>query len=321
MYTFNIPFLIKCFKDKCGEPDSEKHLIKYLTFLINYKSKYNSYSENHHILPRAIFEEYIKDKRNIIKLLYSDHIKAHEILVYAYTTRQNLRTLNFMTNDTIKNSELLSIAAKKGWVNFKKDHNAYLKWKRDRSNYMKTLSSVEQRRRVNIFWDNLNEIEYNKICLINKNNWTDELKRKKSKQMSEYFKNNPSEATRRNKIRWNNISDSEKQAFKDKMNNVNNDLQKKQKASVAIKKKWRDPEFKQKMSNRKTSKRLVVAIDPNGNIIERYGLTKMIEEFDFSPYLVRLFNNTNKQVVSINTKNKQVLNTIGWIFKYKKYKH
>lgn len=162
--------------------------------------------------------------------------------------------------------------------------------------------------------------EYNKRCQINKNNWTEERKQIKSKQMKDYFKNNPDEMTERSKKMWSSMSSEKRKEFKDKMNIVNNDLNKRNKASKSIKEKWKDPSFKNKMKNRKTSSREVIAISPFGEIIKRDGIIEILEEFDFNIRLMHQFRNTNKPVESKNVKNKKnISNTIGWKFYYKRY--
>lgn len=50
-----------------------------------------------------------------------------------------------------KNSEEVSNAAKKGWINLKNDKDKYEKCRKKKYNNMKTISSEEQRRRANIF--------------------------------------------------------------------------------------------------------------------------------------------------------------------------
>ena len=319
MLELDINSFISIFKNKLGNPDSESHLIQYLEFLLNYNNMIDCYCENHHILPRAQFKEYVNIKNNMVKLAYVDHIKAHELLAAAYANRTNLRTLNYMKSDMAKNSELISLAAKKGWATLKSDKEKYDKFKKSRSKYMKELSDAERSRRANKYWKNITDADREKRCKINGDNWTDELKARKSKQMREYFKNNPSEASKRLKTRYDNMSDSDFQILRDKMSIVNKDLIKREKAGIAIKKLWQDDNFKKKMKTRKTTKRTIIAIDPNGKVFERYGLIEMVAEFDFSPYLVRKFNNTGNKVVSTNSKNKQVQNTIGWTFNFKSY--
>lgn len=151
--------------------------------------------------------------------------------------------------------------------------------------------------------------EYNKRCQINKNNWTEERKQIKSKQMKDYFKNNPDEMTERSKKMWSSMSSEKRKEFKDKMNIVNNDLNKRNKASKSIKEKWKDPSFKNKMKNRKTSSREVIAISPFGEIIKRDGIIEILEEFDFNIRLMHQFRNTNKPVESKNVKNKKIYPT------------
>ena len=63
-----------------------------------------------------------------------------------------------------KNSEEISNAAKKGWIKLKEDDEKYRKWLDSRSNYMKELSTEEQRRRANIFWENISEDDYKHAC-------------------------------------------------------------------------------------------------------------------------------------------------------------
>jgi hypothetical protein len=251
----------------------------------------------------------------MLALEYKDHIHAHELLFKAYNIRKNQRPLQFMKSQMSKDSKLISNASKKGWVNLKNDYDAYSKWRKSKSDNMKSLSSDEQGRRSKKGWDNLTKLEYENRCRINKDNWTEERKLNKSKQMSEYFKNNPDEISARNKKRWDNISDNDLEAFKTKMNDVNADPDKRRRAGETIRNKWKDPKFIEKMKSRKVHVDIYEAISPNGKTFKREGMIAMINEFDFSPYLVRKFKNTGDIVTSTNTKNKQVLNTIGWEFK------
>lgn len=317
----NVNEFVKLFKEKCGRPDSRRHLLQYLRFLLSYtKNITNEYCEKHHILPRSIFKEYVNCDFNIVNLTYSDHIYAHELLVRAYTNRRNLRTLNFMKNETIKNSNLISIAAKKGWRTLKADKQKYEKFINDRSKYMRELSRTEQSRRAQLFWKNMTDEEYIARCQKMKNIWTYDLKNKKSIQMREYLKQHPGEISKRLYKRYSTMPTNQKKIFIEKMNIVNKDIDKRKKASASIKALWQNPSFKNKMKNRKTSKRTITATSPAGITYERYGLIEMITEFNFSSYLVRKFNNTGKPVISTNTKNKQVQNTIGWTFAFNTYK-
>lgn len=314
--------IIKIMLDTIGEPDSFEFLNDYLDFTLEYSRVYcdTEYSENHHILPRSMFKSYEHESWNIVKLIYADHIFAHELLANAYINRSTLRPLNFMKSNIDKDSKLISKAAKKGWNKLKNDPVKYKKWCDTRSNYMKSLSSKEQSRRSKKGWDNLSNFDYINRCLINKNNWTEDRKAKKSAQMIEYFKNNPNEMFNRSTKMWNNMDPIKKKQFNNKMNLINKDINKRNKASNSLKEKWKDLDFKKKMNTRKSSKRKILAISPTGETIEFNGLDSMIKQYGFNRNLIDKYRNTGKPVESKNVKNKEsIANTIGWKFNYIKY--
>jgi hypothetical protein len=260
-------------------------------------------------LPVAQFEQYQKSEWNIIYLKYEDHIRAHELLFFAYPTRKNQRTLNFMKSDIVKNSKLVSIASIKGWQNLKNNKEKYQKWLNKRINYMKNNSSELQSKRARHGWNTPEK--YEKRSEINKENWTPELRDWKSKSMSQYFKDNPQEIAERNQKRWDNMSQEKREQFNNKMKIVNSDPKKRAATGDKIRQKWLDPEFKSKMKNRVLYTLSFTLISPSGEIYERDGFHKMIDEFKFSPYLVNKFKNTNTPVKT-SAKNKEALNTIGW---------
>ena len=134
------------FIDALGVPDDDNKLIEYLTFVVNYSTTEEDieYSEKHHILPRAIFKQYVNDSWNIVDLAYPDHVFAHELLAQAYKIRKFIRTLNFMNSKLSKNPEILSIASKKGWINLKNNKEAYEKWRENKILQMSQLSSKDQ---------------------------------------------------------------------------------------------------------------------------------------------------------------------------------
>lgn len=303
-----------------GEPDSIEFLNEYLDFTLNYVSTCDGYSENHHILPRSLFKDYKNDSWNIVNLLYSDHVFSHELLANAYINRATLRPLNFMKSQTSKNTELISKAAKKGWIKLKNNPVKYKKFCDDRSEHIKSLSSIERSRRSQLMWDNLTESQYIERCISNKNSWTSDRRNIKSKQMTEYFKNNPNEMSNRSSKMWDNMNPIDKQRFNNTMNIVNKDPIKRASASESIKQKWKDPAFRENMNNRKTSNRKVIAISPSGNIHEFNGLGLMVKTHNFNRGLINKFRNSGKPVISNNVKNKEsVANTIGWKFNYTKY--
>jgi hypothetical protein len=300
-----------------GFPDSPLHLEEYIDFLLNYTYDNESYSEVHHILPRSKYPEYITESWNMIRLKYEDHIKAHEILFKAYNNRAYQRTLNFMNSKVYKDSDLVSAAAKKGWETLKNDKEKYDSFCKKRSESMKKLSSEEQGRRSKKGWDNLSEEQYEKRCEINKENWTDELKLIKSEQMKEYFKNNPNVASERGIKRYENMSEEERISFKNKMNDVNKDPAKREKAGSTIKKHWQDPEFIEKMRNRKKKPGdKYEIIDRDGNILYREGLHAIVNEFNFNITLIRQFANTGlpAQQLTSRKKSQAAINTEGYKF-------
>jgi len=221
-----------------------------------------------------------------------------------------------MKSGIAKNSKLISIAAKRGWKNLRNNKEKYKKFCENRSRHMKSLTSKEQGRRSKKGWDKLSNKEYNKRCKINKLNWTDDLKLEKSKQMKDYFKNNPTEATRRVILQHSNKTIQEKEEFKKKMDLINKDPKKRKLASKLIKLKWKDPEFISKMKNRKSPAKEYMLISPTGEVFYRFGLRKFIEEFNFNETLVRKFINTKLKVKKETTKklNKKTISTLDWEF-------
>jgi hypothetical protein len=311
---------IEIITSKLGEPDSLGFLKEYLEFTLNYSNTSNKYSENHHILPKSQFPEYLNEKWNIVNLVYEDHVFAHELLFLAYNNRSNHRPLQFMRSQISKDSKLISKSSKKGWISLKSNVDKYSKWIEGRSKYMKSLSFEERSRRSKLAWVSLTDSEYFKRCEINSKNWTKSRKKEKSNQMIEYFKNNPDEMSNRSKRMWDNMDPTKKEEFISKMTLVNQDINKRNNAGKSIKNRWKDPNFREKMMDRKTSKRKITAISPNGEVIEFDGLMSMIEQYGFNRQLVNKYRNTGKPVESKNVKNKKsIANTIGWKFNYTKY--
>ena len=88
---------------------------------------------------------------------------------------------------------------------------------------MKTLSSDEQRRRANIFWDNISDDEYLNFSQKMKDYWTEEKRIEKSKQMSEHY-SNPENIIKKSiegKKRWSSMSVEKREKFNKTMNIVN----------------------------------------------------------------------------------------------------
>jgi len=301
-----------------GTPNSNESLIEYIEFVLNNMYDGEEYSEVHHILPRSRYIKHVNDSWNLVRLKYLDHIKAHELLFKAYNIREYQRTLNFMNSEVAKDSKLISNASKKGWLNLKENKKKYDEFCEKRRKYMSSLSEEEQSRRSKLGWDKLDEDGYKKRCQINKENWTDALKKNKSIQMKEFFKNNPDESKKRGQSRWNSISEEKRSEFIKKMDSVNKDPIKRAFAGKIIKEKWQDPDFIEKMKNRKKNPGDVYElISPTGEVLNREGLHKIVNEFNFNISLIRKFSNTNQPVTLPSNKkiiNEKTANTIGWIF-------
>lgn len=305
------------FINTLGVPDDADKLTEYLLFVVNYSvvKETVEYSEKHHILPRAVFKQYINDSWNIVDLVYTDHVFAHELLAQAYKIRKFIRTLNFMNSELSKNSEVLSIAAKKGWINLKNNKEVYERWREGRIFQMGQLSSEDQSNRSIKAWTKIKNDpdKYANRCKQNRENWTPALKLEKSKQMKEYFKNNPTESSKRGMKRWSSVNIEYKKKFGESVKKSLSNPIVKDKISSKLKDKWKDQAFINKMKLRKTSKQSYQLISPTGEIFNRTGSAEILNEFDFSPSLFRKFTNLNKPVESVYLKNKQVQNTIGWV--------
>lgn len=67
------------------------------------------YSENHHILPRSLYPEYVSEPDNIIRLRFTDHIKAHELL-FRFTRHSSMfNAYNFMKGRDISTNVLFEM--------------------------------------------------------------------------------------------------------------------------------------------------------------------------------------------------------------------
>jgi len=196
------------------------------------------YSEKHHILPRSTFPEYENEEWNIIELDYEDHKLSHLWIFKAINIRKYQRPLNWMMN-YYKNSEETSNAAKKGWVKLKKDKEKYNNWRKGKSDMMKEFRNSEkykeyminysnnnkyfdnrysseiQRKRINIFWENISDDDYEKFCKKMKSCWTEEKRLEKSNQMNEYYSNpdNVEKKRKETKDRWDNLDDDYRRNF------------------------------------------------------------------------------------------------------------
>lgn len=299
MLDFN--FIKNQFISKHNVIDNEEYLNKYINFLLSYNEKINEndYTEKHHILPVCFFPEYKNEIWNIIKIKYDDHKNVHLWLFKAINIRAYYRTLNWMVKD-YKNSKELSLASKRGWIKLKENIEKFNEFKLKRSNHMKTLSSKEQSRRANIFWKNITDKKYIEFCDKMKNYWTDEKKIEKSIQMNEYY-SNPNNIIKKQKEtqeRWNLMSNDDRLKFKEKMNIINKDKLKKQKAGNKIKELWNDPIYLEKMKNRKNRSGIKhkIILSNNEELIFNT-MTELEKYFSFSCHLIRKYRDKDIKIL------------------------
>jgi hypothetical protein len=311
----NYDFIKEEFIKKHLVIDNDIYLDKYISFLINYKIKENvEYTEKHHILPRCTFPKYENEKWNIVEIEYEDHKLSHLLLFKAINIRHYQRPLNWMMN-YYKNTEEISKAAKKGWENLKNDDIKYNNWKIKRSNYMKNLSSDEQRRRCNYFWENITDDEYLEFCSKMKNYWTEEKRIEKSNNMKEYY-SNPNNKIRKSvesKNRWNSVSVEYRETFRNKMTKINKEENKRKVAGDKIKELWKDSEYLTKMKNRRKKQGVKLKlINTSGEEIVFDDMKSFINEYNFSAHLIRKYRDTKNKISEkdLNEKNITLLNCI-----------
>ena len=229
---------------------------------------------------------------------YKDHVEAHLYLFKSINIRKYQRPLNWMLNQ-YKNREEISNASKKGWDNLKKDKDRYNLFCLKRSNYMKTLSSEEQTRRANIFWDNITDEEYTIFSNKMKEYWTEEKRIQKSKQMNEHYSNPENIEKKRieGQKRWDSMSTEDRDNFTIKMTSINKDEEKRRIAGDKIKNLWQDEEYLEKMKNRPHRKGTsILIINPNGEETLVETMRDMERIYGFSSHLVRKYRDADLEI-------------------------
>jgi hypothetical protein len=170
---------------------------------------------------------------------------------------------------------------------------------------MKNLTSKEQRRRANIFWKNITDDEYINFCNKMKSYWTEEKKKDKSKQMNEYYSNpkNRMKKSIEGQERWDSMSDEKRREFKEKMDIVNKDDNKRRVAGNKIRELWKSDGYLEKMKNRnhKPCVKLKV-IKPNGDEVIYKSMKDMINKHDISAYLIRKHKDTGVKIINSDLK-------------------
>jgi len=280
--------------------DSQYYLNKYINFLLDYGviTEDNIYVEKHHILPVSSFPDFKNEQWNIVKLKYDDHKLVHLWLFKSINIRKYQRPLNWMVS-YYKNSEEISNAAKRGWDKLKRNKKKYNDFCRKRSIYMKKLSSEEQKRRIDKFWNNISDEKYINFCNKMKSYWTDEKKKLKSKEMNKYYSNpdNINKKSIETLEHWNSMNKDKRKKFKDKMTIINKDKDKRKKSGEKIKELWNNDDYLDKMKNRKHKPGIKLKlIKPNGYEIIYKNMKDMTIKTNFSPFLIRKYRDTGIKI-------------------------
>jgi hypothetical protein len=212
-----------------------------------------------------------------------------------------------------KNKKETSNSAKKGWANLKNNEVKYNKWRKCKSESMKLLSSEEQTRRANIYWNNITDEDYIKFCEKIKSYWTEDKRIEKSKQMNEYYFNtdNVEKKRKETKDRWDSLDDEYRNKFKEKMSFINKNENKRLDAGNKIREIWKTPEYLEKMKGRKKRSGLKIRIVKNNGEIEIYeNMEDIVRKYNFSTHLIRKYRDTNKIVLEKHLNNKNI-NLLG----------
>jgi hypothetical protein len=291
-------FIKKKFEEKHSEINDYEYLEKYINFLISYDLSTNSqidYNEKHHILPRSTFPEYKDEDWNIIELSYEDHRLVHLWIFKSINTRKYQRPLNWMMNQ-YKNSEEVSNSAKLGWISLKNNKDKYKEWCNKKSNSMKKISSEEQRRRANIFWTNISDERYLDFCKEMKNYWTEERKLQKSTEMKNFYSHeeNVKKKSQESKKIWELRNDEFRENFRNKMDEINKNEDKRKDAGEKIKNIWKTEDYLKKMKSRKHREGTKIKLISNNGIETIYDTMQEFSNiYNFSLHLIRKYRNTN----------------------------
>lgn len=248
--------IINRFIEVLGDPISVEALEDYVNTCIELHNQYQTEFHGHHILPKALFPEHIKDSWNIVNLTPYNHCRVHHKLILAYSRYEFIRPLNQMKPISEEEEKALkearSEAAKQYWIELRKDPEAYDARRKNRSDWMKEnyvpgtkfyddmIEALQIRYADNIvkdkisatmqeWWDSRTEEEMYQISEKRKNQWTDEMRDKLIAHLDARY------------------ADEEFMiAFRAKMTIVNADPEKRESASKSMKLRWEDEEYRTK---------------------------------------------------------------------------
>jgi len=230
-----------------GEPTNRKLLLQYISFCKNSCTNIGNKIEKHHIVPKSVCREWIKESFNIIPMEYENHIKAHRMLVEIYPIRKFYRPLNYMLNYN-KPDEYSKMKSKEvidWWVSFRKS-DEYLLWIERRRKSTNNFENFIKGGIKSSIKRNKSKKYREKISEKCKDFWNVKNRKEHSKKIKEAMTNEV-----KNKMsiiseeRWANKDFRNK--MKNKMKDVNSQEEKRKISSEKNKKHWKSLEYRKKM--------------------------------------------------------------------------
>jgi hypothetical protein len=168
---------------------------------------------------------------------------------------------------------------------------------------MKELSSEEQRRRANLFWKNITDEQYSEFSNKMKEYWTDEKREQKSIDMIKFYENpeNIARKCEESKQVWESRSEEFKVKFRNKMDDINKNEEKRKDAGEKIKNIWKTEEYLNKMKSRKhRDGNKLKLIDTEGNEFVFETIKKFSETYNFSPHFIRKYRDKKIEISEIH---------------------
>lgn len=240
------------FIEKLGLPTNQQVLEEYFSICVSTDA--TEYTEIHHILPRSIFPEYVNESWNQVRLTYSTHCLAHELLWCAYPHIGSFwRPLNFMKSQNPdmreKMSEAMRVRANALWSIMKSDPEKMKQWSENKRTLMlermqKNHPAYEEMRmKLNLYYENSPDAKIIR-SVASKKMWQDpEMRKKIIAGQKEWAQSEESrkQKSQNAKKRYDDVVYYE--AHKKNMAKINVCEEKKSKNRQTILMKWQDPEF------------------------------------------------------------------------------
>ncbi len=127
--------------------------------------------------------------------------------------------------------------------------------------------------------------------------------------MKKYYldKQNIEEKRRITQEKWDNLSEEEYLIFKQKMDIINKNEEKRKDAGEKIKKLWQSEEYLEKMKNRKKNLGTKIKlISPNGEEVVFENMKTLTENLNISANLIRKYRDTSIPINERSLKGKNI---------------